>query len=94
MLVIFTVMREWALEAVVFDLDGTLIQSKINYPEMRRRVMELLVSMGVKQEELSQTRRLWEIIRGGEKILRELGLPPKDLRNILNNIIFVIQRYL
>ena len=86
MLVVFTVMRERALEAVVFDLDGTLIQSKIDYPEMRRRVMELLVSIGVKQEELSQTRRLWEIIRGGEKILRDLGLPPNDIRYILKKI--------
>lgn len=86
MLVVFTVMHKRALEAVVFDLDGTLIQSRIDYPEMRRRVMELLVSMGVKQEELSQTRRLWELIRGGEKVLRDLGLPPKDLRCILKKI--------
>jgi len=75
-----------SVEAVVFDLDGTLIESKINYPEMRRRVVELLVSMGVKEEELSQTRRLWEIVMGGERLLRDLGLPPEGIQQVMRRV--------
>ena len=34
------------VKAVVFDLDGTLMDSKIDYEKMSNRIRELLVTMG------------------------------------------------
>lgn len=75
-----------AAEAVVFDLDGTLIRSRINFDEMRMRVVEILVSSGAPAVELVKSRRVWEIVMGGEKMLGELGLPPENLRLIMKRI--------
>jgi HAD superfamily hydrolase (TIGR01549 family) len=69
------------VKAVIFDLDGTLIQSKIDYEEMRRRVIEIILATGVSTENLSQSRRIWEIIQGSEKALEEIGLT-KDVRDL------------
>lgn len=66
-----------AIEAVVFDLDGTLIQSRHDYREMSRRVVEILRVEGVPEAELSQPGRVWHVIRSGAESLRELGLPPE-----------------
>jgi len=74
------------VEAVVFDLDGTLIQSKINFGEMRRRAMEILVEAGAAAEELSQSRRVWEIVMGGETMLEEMGMPPERRRLTMRRI--------
>lgn len=62
------------VKAVVFDLDGTLIQSKIDYEEMRRRVMNVMIDSGIPPEKLSQSGRVWELMKGGEELQRELGL--------------------
>ena len=69
------------VKAVIFDLDGTLIQSKIDYEEMRRRVIEIISATGVSTENLSQSRRIWEIIQGSEKALEEIGLT-SDVRDL------------
>lgn len=69
------------VKAVIFDLDGTLIQSKIDYEEMRRRVIEIILATGVSTENLSQSRRIWEIIQGSEKALEEIGLT-RDVRDL------------
>lgn len=75
-----------AAEAVVFDLDGTLIQSRIDYGEMRRRAVEILVEAGAAAEELEQSRRVWEVVMGGERMLEEMGLPPKIRRQTMRRI--------
>jgi len=72
--------------AVVFDLDGTLIQSNIDYDEMRKRAMGALAAEGVPPEELGQSRRIWEIITGGERMLRELGMPPERCLQTISRI--------
>jgi len=64
-------MRE--AEAVVFDLDGTLIQSKIDGQEMRRRIEEILIGAGAPAGELDRSKRVWEILRGGKSVLERMG---------------------
>ena len=75
-----------AAEAVVFDLDGTLIQSRIDYQEMRRRAVEILTAAGAPTEELGQSRRLWEILMSGERMLEGMGLPPESRRRTIRRI--------
>ncbi|MCW3992451.1 MAG: HAD family hydrolase [Candidatus Bathyarchaeota archaeon] len=75
-----------AAEAVVFDLDGTLIRSKIDFEAMRRRVVEVLVASGAPAGDLDQSRRVWEIVMGGESKLKEMGLPSETRCLIMRRI--------
>ena len=66
------------VKAVVFDLDGTLMDSKIDYEKMGNRIRELLVSRGL-PEPLEDRRKVYRVISGGAATLREYGLPEASL---------------
>ena len=62
------------LKAVVFDLDGTLVDSKIDYERMAGIIREVLSAAGVPEEHLTDRRKIYQIIRGGDKVLAEMGV--------------------
>lgn len=66
------------VKAVVFDLDGTLMDSKIDYEKMGNRIRELLTSRGL-PEPLKDRRKVYQVISGGAATLREYGLPEASL---------------
>lgn len=66
------------VKAVVFDLDGTLMDSKIDYEKMGNRIRELLASRGL-PEPLEDRRKVYQVISGGAATLREYGLPEASL---------------
>jgi len=70
------------VKAVVFDLDGTLMDSKIDYEKMGNRIRELLVSRGL-PEPLEDRRKVYWVISGGAATLREYGLPEASLEATL-----------
>ena len=73
-------------KAVVFDLDGTLQDSKIDYQKMTERVREILISEGIPQGELGGRRTVYLIIRGGEDSLLELGVRDERVQTVLDLI--------
>lgn len=50
------------LQAVVFDFDGTLAETNIDFAEMRRRINVLVQQWGVWEEGLDQGRYVLEVI--------------------------------
>jgi HAD superfamily hydrolase (TIGR01509 family) len=66
------------VKAVVFDLDGTLMDSKIDYEKMGNKIKELLASRGL-PEPLEDRRKVYKVISGGAATLREYGLPEASL---------------
>ncbi len=74
------------LEAVIFDLDGTLVRSRHDYREMSRRVEAIFRNAGVRDSELGQPRRVWQIIRRGEEGLNELGLSETERKRVHTQI--------
>ena len=66
------------VKAVVFDLDGTLMDSKIDYEKMGNRIKALLASRGL-PEPLEDRRKVYKVISGGAATLREYGLPEASL---------------
>jgi phosphoglycolate phosphatase len=66
------------LKAVVFDLDGTLVDSKIDYERMAGMIRVVLSDGGVPEERLTDRRKIYQIIRGGDKVLTELGVAQTD----------------
>jgi phosphoglycolate phosphatase len=79
-------------KAVVFDLDGTLVESHIDYETMGEQIKTLLAEMGMKTH-IEDRRKAYQVIRGGAETLLEYGLPKEnldttlyELNNIMNNI--------
>jgi HAD superfamily hydrolase (TIGR01509 family) len=58
----------------VFDLDGTLQNSKIDYDKMTERVRDILLIEGIPNDALGKRRDIYLIIRGGKDSLLRLGL--------------------
>ncbi len=69
-------------KAVVFDLDGTLVESQINYEKMGEQIKELLGRKGMK-EHIEDRRKAYQVIRGGAETLLEFGLPEENLESTL-----------
>ena len=67
-------------KAVVFDLDGTLVESKINYQKMGEQIKELLGRKGM-GEHIEDRRKAYQVIRGGAETLLEFGLPKENLES-------------
>lgn len=68
--------------AVVFDLDGTLVESQIDYEKMGGEIRDLLGRKGMR-EHIEDRRKAYQVIRGGAKTLLEFGLPEENLESTL-----------
>jgi phosphoglycolate phosphatase len=64
------------LKAVVFDLDGTLVDSTIDYEKMSGLIKEVLLAAGVDGSILTDRRRVYAVIRGGEAAIASFGIDP------------------
>jgi phosphoglycolate phosphatase len=71
-------------KAVVFDLDGTLQDSKIDYEVMTERVREILIREGIPDNALGDRRAVYLIIRGGGDSLLELGVRGERVQTVLD----------
>lgn len=76
-------------KAVVFDLDGTLVESHIDYEKMGGQIRDLLVEMGMKTV-IEDRRKAYMVIRGGAETLLEYGLPRENLEATLKNLDIVM----
>jgi len=71
-------------KAVVFDLDGTLQDSKIDFQRMTERVREILIREGIPESSLGDRRAVYLIIRGGGDSLLELGVRDDRVQTVLH----------
>ena len=74
------------LEAVIFDLDNTLVDSRHDYREMSRRLREVFEERGLWQEDPENPRKIWQIVRGGIEGIRELGLSEDESRELMDDV--------
>jgi len=82
------------LEAVVFDLDNTLVDSRHDYREMSLALREVFERRGFQLEDEGNPRRIWEIVRGGMDGMRGLGLSPsegRELMGVLNDALTSVE---
>jgi len=62
------------VNGIIFDLDGTLVNSKHDYGEMSRRVKQVLLDVGVESSLLEEQGKAWQVMRGGPGFLDGLGV--------------------
>ena len=72
-------------EAVVFDLDGVLIDSRLNYQRMRETIRGLLREAGVELEGFEDL-KIWEMLNIAHRRYMELGGSEADWRRLMRRI--------
>jgi len=60
-----------SIAAVIFDLDGTLIRSSIDFVKMKNRIIAHFRSLGVDSEDFSSSRPTFEIVQKGIERLKK-----------------------
>jgi len=74
------------LKAVIFDLDGTLIDSKIDFRKMKRRNIRLLEASGVEQGLLTEEMLNYDIERRAIEDLRTKGVSEEEIQRIFQKV--------
>lgn len=75
-------MASGKLKGVVFDLDGTLIRSRIDFPKMKRSMIEILEANGVPRGVLSPTETNVVIFEKAERAWDEAGKPEHEREKV------------
>ena len=73
------------LKAIVWDLDGTLINFKIDSLNARRAVVKLLKENGVSKKFFKTQTSTFDIINNSREILKEIGLNQDEIDRIIND---------
>jgi phosphoglycolate phosphatase len=81
------------LRAVIFDLDGTLINSAIYFKEMRSRIIEYLQSVGVKQGLLNDRMLNFEITSIAVEQLRQKGFSEEQTEQVLEEVSHIMNQF-
>ncbi len=74
------------LKAVIFDLDGTLIDSKIDFRKMKRRNIKLLEASGVEQGLLTEEMLNYDIERRAIENLRKKGVSEEEIQRVFQKV--------
>lgn len=70
------------MKGVIFDLDGTLVDSKIDFRKMKRRNIKLLEASGVEQGLLTEEMLNYDIEKRAIKDLRTKGFSEEEIQRI------------
>jgi phosphoglycolate phosphatase len=74
------------LKAIIFDFDGTLVDSDIDYRKMKRRSIALLEASGVKRGMLSEDLLNYKIGRRSTEYLKRKGVPDEKIQILFHKI--------
>ena len=79
-------MKAKPIEAIIWDLDGTLIDFKINSIKARRKAIKILRKYGIPKETLSSKTPLLEIVRTSKELFIKLGLTDEKIKEIIKEV--------
>jgi len=77
---------EMRIKGVVFDLDGTLIRSSVDFRGMKRRMIDILERYRVPRGLLSPDRTTVENLRQAEEVWNRLEMPEELRRRALREV--------
>ncbi|TFG16276.1 MAG: HAD family hydrolase [Promethearchaeota archaeon] len=83
------------IKAVIWDLDGTLIDFKINSIGARRKAIKILRNHGIPKNELSIQKSILENVKNSQILFTEYGIPSEETQRIIaeiNNAVIAVER--
>jgi len=87
-------MKVKPIKAIIWDLDGTLIDFRINSIKARRKAIKILRNYGIPKEKLSSKTPLLEIVKISKEIFIENGLSADKIKGIVkevNNAVILVE---
>lgn len=88
-------MKAKPIKAIVWDLDGTLIDFKINSIKARRKAIKVLRNYGISKENISSKMPLLEIVKISRESFVKLGISDEEIKEIIkevNNTVILVER--
>ena len=79
-------MNEKPIKAIIWDLDGTLIDFKINSVKARRKAIKVLRDCGIPKENLSIETPILENVKISRVIFNELGFSSEKIKEIIKEV--------
>ena len=79
-------MKVKPIKAIIWDLDGTLIDFRINSIKARRKAIKILRNYGILKENLSSKTSLLENVKISKEIFIENGLSANKIQEIIKEV--------
>lgn len=74
------------LKAVLFDLDGTLVHSTVNFLKLKKQTLDLLARVGLSHDLFSLDMKTYEILQLASSYFEKRGYSESDIEKIFTNI--------
>ncbi|MEM2393947.1 MAG: HAD family hydrolase [Candidatus Bathyarchaeia archaeon] len=81
------------IKAVVFDLDGTLVNFNIDYKTLRAEVRSFLITQGIPASILSINDSIFEMLNKTEIFMKNNGKSPKAFKEIYAKVDKITEKY-
>jgi len=81
------------VSAIVFDLDGTLVDFCLDYQALRAEVRSYLMKLGVPSSVLFLKENIFEMLRKTEIFLKNTGKSTKEIEDVHHEAFAIAERY-
>jgi len=81
------------IKAIIFDLDGTIVDFNIDFKAARAEVVHLLTKQGLPSSLLSVNESVFGTLKKAEKRMKENGKEEQEFAKLKEKVIAVVERY-
>lgn len=81
------------IKAVIFDLDGTIVDFNIDFKAARAEVIRLLTKQGLPSSLLSVNESVFVMLKKAKKRMKENGKEEQEFVKLKEKVIALIERY-
>lgn len=81
------------IQAVIFDLDGTLVEFKLDYKTERAEVKQLLTEQGIPASVLSMNEGMFGALKKVETYMKSIDKKEKEVEKVKKAVLSVADRY-
>ena len=81
------------IKAVIFDLDGTIVDFNIDFKAARAEVIYFLTKQGLSSSLFSVNESVFVMLKKAEKRMKEKGREEQEFVKLKENVISVVERY-
>lgn len=81
------------IKAVIFDLDGTIVDFNLDYKLVRAEVVQLLISQGFPSSLFSMNESIFSMLKKAEIYMRNNGRVEADVTRVKEEVLSVASRH-